>query len=79
VTLTLVPNGRVLWAAVRALGLNLSPLAVILCLLHSPGFTQSYHDAFTLPASAVGTLNNMNPTASNENNNFDITIPFRSK
>src|SRR3954465_12452994 len=27
VTRTLVPNGRVLWAAVRSLGLNVSPLA----------------------------------------------------
>ena len=51
VTFTLVPNGNVLCAAVNALGLNFTPLAVILCLLHSPGCIQSYHDAFTIAAS----------------------------
>lgn len=56
VTFTLVPNGNVLCAAVNALGLNFSPLAVILLLLHSPICIQSYHDAFTIAAS-VGVVN----------------------
>jgi hypothetical protein len=45
VTRTIVPIGNVLCAAVIPHGLNFSPDAVILLLLHSPGFTQSYHDA----------------------------------
>lgn len=50
VTLSLVPKGSVLCAAVKAFGLNLCPLAVILFLLHSPGLAQSYHDAFIVDA-----------------------------
>ena len=49
---TFVPKGSVLCAAVSALGLNFSPLAVLLLLLHSPGLAQSYHDATV--AFAVG-------------------------
>jgi hypothetical protein len=40
-----VPIGNVLCAAVIPQGLNFSPDAVVLLLLHSPGFAQSYHDA----------------------------------
>lgn len=56
VTLSFVPNGKVLWAAVKALGLNFCPLAVILLLLHSPGFAQSYQDA-TIVLADAGTVN----------------------
>jgi hypothetical protein len=40
-----VPIGNVLCAAVIPHGLNFYPDAVVLLLLHSPGFAQSYHDA----------------------------------
>ena len=45
VTLSNVPKGSVLCAAVNALGLNFSPLAVRLLFEHSPGLAQSYHEA----------------------------------
>lgn len=53
VTLSLVPKGNVLCAAVKAFGLNFCPLAVILLLLHSPGLTQSYQDA-TIVVALLG-------------------------
>ena len=53
VTRTLVPKGKVRCAAVNALGLNRSPFAVILLLLHCPGVAQSYQDAIVALAGAA--------------------------
>jgi hypothetical protein len=52
-TLTNVPKGSARCAAVKALGLNFSPFAVIFRLLHCPGVEQSYQDATSAPAGVA--------------------------
>lgn len=69
VTRTLVLKGNDLCAAVNALGLNRSPLAVRLLLLHCPEVAQSYQDAIVALAF-VGIATNKNAAATRVSNDF---------